>query len=34
LDKKKFANTDMKEIIPVSAFALVLETVKDNDEKF
>jgi hypothetical protein len=24
----------MKEIIPVSAFALVLETVKDNDEKF
>lgn len=34
LDKKKFANTDMKEIIPVSAFALILETVKKYDEKF
>ena len=26
LDKKKFANSNMKEIIPVSAFALILET--------
>jgi len=34
LDKKKFADTDMKEIIPVSAFALILETVKQYDEKF
>ena len=34
LDKKKFANSDMKEIIPVSAFALILETVKKYDEKF
>ena len=34
LDKKKFANSDMKEIIPVSSFALILETVKQYDEKF
>ncbi len=34
LDKKKFADADMKEIIPVSAFALILETVKKYDEKF
>ena len=34
LDKKKFANSDMKEIIPVSAFALILETVKQYDERF
>jgi ATP-dependent DNA helicase RecQ len=34
LDKKKFADSDMKEIIPVSAFALILETVKKYDERF
>jgi ATP-dependent DNA helicase RecQ len=34
LDKKKFADSDMKEIIPVSAFVLILETVKQYDEKF
>ncbi len=34
LDKKKFANFSSKEIIPVSAFALILETIKKFDERF
>ena len=34
LDKKKFENSEKKEIIPVSAFAIILESIKDYDEKF
>ncbi len=34
LDKKKFAAADTKDIIPVSAFSIVLETIKNFREKF
>lgn len=34
LDKKKFENSDVKDIIPLSVFSLVLDTVKHFKEKF
>jgi len=34
LDKKKFEKLEKKDILPVSSFAIILETIKDNDEKF
>jgi len=34
LDKNKFDKLDKKDLIPVSTFSLILESVKDYDERF